>query len=148
MLLYDESTPPCKFFFETLARERPDRVNGFLGWRKGLPWIKYEDSIINVLNDHSIQLAVSFNEASDKVDRLNIILSVYAFNGTWLGYKQLTNELFLCSSSKFEISRFMDIGTNLHKTCYFNIAQLLNKEEPLFYDICKFVTLMLTNRPR
>lgn len=67
---------------------------------------------------------------------LDYWLAKYALNGTFLGYTQLEARIFLCPiDSIVDIAGMRSIGVNYHIECEFDLNELLNATEPIFYEL-------------
>ncbi|MEY4334710.1 MAG: hypothetical protein RLZZ196_3460 [Bacteroidota bacterium] len=60
--------------------------------------------------------------------------------GSFLGFQDFNDQLFLCGASNNEVNNFLKIGSNYKKTCSYDITQLFNnnnlpKYANLFFDL-------------
>jgi meckelin len=91
---------------------------------------------------------VSFNKqeyASASVSDLVYVLSAYALNGTWLGFKNLTTQFQVCGGSVEKRTTWARFGTNFLNQCTLPLSVALNElrtsegglgaGQMIFYDL-------------
>ncbi|EFC48821.1 hypothetical protein NAEGRDRAFT_62841 [Naegleria gruberi] len=135
LLLYDESTPACKMYYSIFNTLTEDRVNGFSGWKNGLPWLKYTGTASENLYNTDLLQSVGLSGRKDRVSRLQFYLSKFNVYGNWLGFEELTNQLELCPTSNFQGSGFLDFGNNYVKNCFYNVLSLPYSQSTFFYEL-------------
>lgn len=136
--LYDSSAAACALY--TALRNSKQLSNGgeyhnIDGWSRGMPWLYYEDSPSDVRDDDGIVTPVSFaaNPGEGYVSTLQFSLSVTALNGTWLGLRELSDELALCrSEAEITWRRF---GTDQQIECQVDVTNMAGSNKPVFYDL-------------
>lgn len=133
--LYEEQTSACQLF-SSIINAKSDNVNGFPGWRAGMPWLKYSALSNSIISNDDIAMKVALTSKNKSgVKRLTYILSVYKWSGEWLGFRELTNELSLCPGGNFDQTRFLNFGAEQKIECRFNVRSLIKFDEPEFYEL-------------
>lgn len=74
---------------------------------------------------------------------LKFVLAQYHINGTFLGYRDMTSELFLCPVTYSGVQNMLKFGTQTKKSCEFSIEKLkkgsasqdLPKTANIFYEL-------------
>lgn len=73
------------------------------GWKQGLPWLYYQRSAAEVLNDAKrVKLRVSFGYENPKIgifNKLTYKLARFDLEGNFYGFETLTDQLLLCKTS-------------------------------------------------
>mmetsp|Transcript_12006 Transcript_12006/g.41630 ORF Transcript_12006/g.41630 Transcript_12006/m.41630 type:complete len:1071 (-) Transcript_12006:2610-5822(-) len=130
--LFDTTAPSCATFQTYVSASTISKVHGFNGWQAYYPWLFYEDTSRTVLLDTAINRQVAL---SGPLSFLNITLSVYALNGTFLGFQDLTSQLLLCKGDERIALEFTRIGNNDYKDCTIDLLNVINTYgEPVFYE--------------
>jgi len=130
--LFDSTAPSCATFSTYVSASTINKVHGFNGWRAYYPWLFYEDTSRSVLLDTGINREVAL---SGPLSFLNITLTAYALNGTFLGFQDLTSQLLLCKGDDRIALEFTKIGNNDYRDCTIDLLSVINTYgEPVFYE--------------
>lgn len=134
--LYSSDHPTCASILSSLG-SIVGSENTWAGWKPRFPFIYYGENpplsrnTIPSATDLDMNVALS---GSSENARIKVILATYSFNGTWLGFKDLSTELSNCEGTQLDMSQFLNFGTSFEKTCNLNVNSLITAEEPKFYD--------------
>jgi hypothetical protein len=131
---------------------RRSRANTFYdndGYKEGLPWLYYwkgsasqpPDEVL--LDSDRVKFRASFAQDAPLDGILkNLKFKIASFNveGEFLGWADLTDELFTCEVSDEDIEKFLTIGSTVEKKCLFDLSLLTNKQTfpantNKFYDL-------------
>ncbi|KAJ4454787.1 putative transmembrane protein [Paratrimastix pyriformis] len=104
-------------------------VNDFPSWPQALPWLYYLTESSSELDNTNIAMELAFAETEGKVSQLHFVLSVYAFNGTWLGFEDFNYQLQLCPSPPPAPAPFRKVGVAYQSACTLDLNDLLNMAE-------------------
>mmetsp|Transcript_30753 Transcript_30753/g.82367 ORF Transcript_30753/g.82367 Transcript_30753/m.82367 type:complete len:735 (-) Transcript_30753:197-2401(-) len=67
---------------------------------------------------------------------LNLTLTTYALNGTYLGQQDVTTQLQLCPGDVRDLTRYQRIGSNYILNCRLDLMSIaLSYPEPTFYEL-------------
>lgn len=118
------------------------------GYKQGLPWIFYfsgsasQDPDEILKKSEKVLFRASFVENSPRegiLNRLAFKLASYNLEGDFLGFQDLSDQLFVCEVHEREMEKFK-IGTTIEKKCLFDLNLLLNSNTMpiyanLFFDL-------------
>jgi len=62
-------------------------------------------------------------------------MAAYSLNGTYLGLRELGDELQLCTGKAEDPTAFLQFGVGLEVECSLKLGTLLAVTEPTFYDL-------------
>ena len=120
-----------------IQTETTTTVHSVDSWKTGLPLIEYFDD--TELTSTNLKSSLVFELSSTNTDRSTIDqvlfkLAKYAYNGTFIGFEDLTNQLQLCDNSNMD--RWTNIGTNYENSCNYDLNNLLTEtNEQYFYEL-------------
>ena len=131
--MYREASSPCAALID-LAADETTLQNDFYpdeGWKLNIPWLYYQSTGNEVIyQSNRIQAKLSMEASNDDITRYSQIpfkLAKYAFDGTFLGWEDLTTQLFLCQMTEQESSRFRRVGLGLIRECQFDLEKLVDR---------------------
>lgn len=128
----DASTKACS------AYEKAKVFAGTGDPNADLPEIKFDgDSPISILTNKDIKMDFSFDmtKKGGTHDTLTFILNTYAINGTWLGFKKLTNDFLYCDVGGND-APWLKFGYGFQKQYTCDLKSFLTESgEPRMYDI-------------
>lgn len=141
---YDLEHPACNAFYgDQGLRELRDDLHD-LGGKVHLPWLFYEGSGEEVRNDRGLKEGFAFSSSTrNRAHRLELRAATYALNGSFLGTRPFSSDLFYCetraprtqfgggSNRDTQWTRF-GRSTWTHFRC--DLRTLLEKEQ-VFYDV-------------
>ena len=128
--MYDEGAPSCELYRE-MQEASETEVNEEAEWKKRLPALYYtQGPTVYTLND--VPLTVSLKGEGS---RLTYVMAAYSLNGTYLGLRELGNELQLCTGKAEDPTAFLQFGVGLEVECSLKLGTLLAVTEPTFYDL-------------
>lgn len=130
--LYDTSNVACRIYADLWSQETTT-LYGYEGWKSNLPWIYYFNPTSSNIDD-SVILSSRELEAPFH-NRINFVFSVFTINGTWLGFREMKDELIICQGSSIDNTRWMWPGYSQRITCNFNVYSLHSKSQQEFYDV-------------
>ena len=96
--MYDPASAACTLFdrlFVLRSERYHTETSPSLPWAVSLPWLTYEGQAEFILKSRDLLAEVSFVAAgagSTKVHELKLVLSAYAMNGEWLGFRNFTSQ--------------------------------------------------------
>lgn len=72
--------------------------------------------------------------------QLNFKLASYTIEGDFLGFQDLTHQLFVCEVGEEDVEKFTTIGSTIDRTCLFDLGLLTNpltfpRHTNLFFDL-------------
>ncbi|BET01109.1 Meckelin (Transmembrane protein 67) [Nesidiocoris tenuis] len=126
MSMYQDTIPggPCKIL-KDLRKLAPKSTS--------IPWIYYpEGEAPAILNKRKVQTKYTMMDELD-TSYVNIVLSKWSLNGTWLGYSEGFKEFQLCPTSK-PLLRIRYLA-DFQQSCNIPIKDLLSNDETYFYDV-------------
>lgn len=146
--MYDPASAACTLFdrlFVLRSERYHTETSPSLPWAVSLPWLTYEGQAEFILKSRDLLAEVSFVAAgagSTKVHELKLVLSAYAMNGEWLGFRNFTSQFQLCGAGQGEIDDWLRVGTNYINACEISLENIIEKSrdymetngEPIFYD--------------
>ena len=128
--MYDEGAPSCELYRE-MQEASETEVNEEAEWKKRLPALYYtQGPTVYTLND--VPLSVSLKGEGS---RLTYVMAAYSLNGTYLGLRELGDELQLCTGKAEDPTAFLQFGVGLEVECSLKLGTLLAVTEPTFYDL-------------
>jgi len=96
-----------------------------------LPWLYYRNTVKEIIHkSNRVKAKMSLSSSNDDETRYNHIpfkLAKYAFDGAFLGWEDLTTQLFLCPITEDESKRFRRVGLSLVKECKFDLERLVDR---------------------
>ena len=107
-----------------------------LRFLRRLYYLPLGDNALDWLEATDITNKVSFsNKNSNSI--LKYKMSVYALNGTWLGFREVqSTDLQFCGGLLEEVSDWRRFGTDYTNECEVDLGVLLeDSQEPLFYEL-------------
>lgn len=144
--MYSESSAPCEAL-QNLANNTSAQQNDFYtdpGWKQGLPWLYYLNSGDQVLynrNRVKAKMTLETGDASDtRYAYIPFKLAKYAFDGEFLGWEDLSNQIWMCPVTVQDSQRYRRVGLGLVTLCDFDLHKLVDKDIPLdnlnyFYEL-------------
>ena len=107
---YHKDAAPCKAFEQFRVDNTRVEVHSVTNWRATLPWLTYEDNFKPFQGASNVDMSVTFDPnvastASKTSARLRFKLAAYAFNGTFLGFEELSDQLSYCTPHASDVSR-------------------------------------------
>lgn len=73
---------------------------------------------------------------SGELSFINLTLSVYALNGSFLGFEDLSTQLHTCKGDDRTLQRFLKFGSNTFVNCALDLVHLIDRtDEPRFYEL-------------
>lgn len=101
--------------------------------REAMPWIYYQEDPLTLLRSSlpiEFKLKTSFSEdtAAYKVQYLTFNLAEYHMNGTFIGYRELKNQLSVCDMSFDDVLTMRKFGAQMSKECMIDLAILKDKD--------------------
>jgi len=132
--LHDSTTPACKILSDyTAAVTTNEQVHGFAGWVPGYPWMTYDAAARDVIKATGINRQVAL---TGPLSLINLTLSVYALNGTYLGLEDVSTQLHMCAGDSRTLERFRTFGSNTLVSCQIDLMHLVTRtDEPRFYEL-------------
>ena len=129
----------CKVFND-LVRNENELANTFYdndGYKKGLPWLYYmtnglpsnRDSILKPTKQRvKFKATFDVNEPEKNIlNKLSFKLATYNLTGHFLGWEDLSDQLFLCKSDPSHVAEIRQIGEIRNFTCSYDLLPLVNK---------------------
>lgn len=103
--LYDESANPCRYFTtEVIGSASSFNTNFYdANWKLGYPWMTYTgstDSILRQPDKVQFRVTLGTSHSSTQVSSLPFYIAKWKFDGTYLGFEPLTDQLTLCPQAK------------------------------------------------
>jgi meckelin len=140
MHMYNERHPTCALFQTIMAAKDgvADASYSDEGWKMELPWLYYEREPDDIINDPKLQMTVSFNSDPEAgaVNMLEYWVAKYTVDGTFLGFEELNDQLFLCPTTSATFGKnFRQFGTNFQNSCLYDLSNLLTEEDTIFYEL-------------
>lgn len=130
--MYYEASPPCEALIN-LANTTTALQNDFYnddGWKTGLPWIYYQNTATEVLNNRNrikAKMTMSTKEAdSARYAYIPFKLAKYSLEGEFLGWEDLSNQIWMCPISVEGSERYRRVGLGLAKLCEFDLNNLVD----------------------
>lgn len=119
--MYYEASPPCEALIN-LANTTTAQQNEFYsddGWKTGLPWIYYQNTATDVLNNRNriqAKMTLSTKEAdSARYAYIPFKLAKYSLEGDFLGWEDLSNQIWMCPVTVEGSKRYRRVGLGLAK---------------------------------
>ena len=104
-----------------------------------LPWVNYFGRAEDIIQRQRLKMTVSFSENPNGNQYVNMFeywLAKYTFNGTFLGFEILNNQLFLCPNTDVKFGKnSRKFGTNYVLECKIELGELFKAEETVFYEL-------------
>ena len=138
---YNTAREPCRKFntleasagFTTLSR------TDYGDWKDDLPWMNVEEPNTFLSNSRlKTEYSLGFREQTEEhstVSNMRYLLAKYAFNGTFLGLEELTDQLQLCSGDPAKTDDFLRFGTTYVNECELHLKRIIEADETVFYDM-------------
>lgn len=102
-----------------------------VGWKENLPWIYYDQSTDNVLyqsNRVKAKMTLSTSQVdSSRYAYLPFKLAKYSLDGEFLGWEDLTDQIWICPVTKENSKRYRRVGLALVNECEFDLNNLVNR---------------------
>lgn len=102
LLLYTTPSPVCNLFKE-LTRTQSSLANNFYldqGYKTGYPWLYYDRTYEQIIQEpNRIKFHASFSYEAPQfgiISKLKFKLASYDFEGNFLGFSDMTNQLVIC----------------------------------------------------
>jgi len=132
--MYLKTASACGYFSKSVSTQgQISNQHDFSGWYAAIGFLYFENN--QIAQDTTLKSVMAFESTANYVHRLNFQLAKYAFNGTYLGYTNLTNQLQLCGGHYETTTRWMNFGTQYVNSCQIRLESILdNTEETVFYD--------------
>jgi len=137
--MYDIGTSACRLVQEIIKTKTQQQLtNSFYdndGNKQGMPWIYYMTNTYptpgsNVLHESGrVKFRASFsyvNKDYGILKQLKFKIATYDMLGNFYGFEDLSQQLFLCSTSQDQLDRLTSIGTILKNSCSIDLSSLLN----------------------
>ena len=98
---YHKDAAPCRAFEQFRVDNTRPEEHSVTNWRATLPWLRYEDNFKPFAGSSNVEMSVTFDPtqasvAAKQAARLTFKLAAYAFNGTFLGFEDLADQLSFC----------------------------------------------------
>jgi hypothetical protein len=134
LALHDKGHPACKTLATYASAVASDKqsVHGFEGWSEGFPWLNYKTTTRDAIFSTDINRQVAL---SGPLSAINLTLSVYALNGTFLGFEDVSTQLQMCEGDSRVLQRWKRFGSNTIIECSIDLMRLVESSEPRFYEI-------------
>jgi len=131
--LHNIDAPACKILSSYVSKVTTDNIHGFEGWRFGFPWLKYGRASRDVIYSTGINRQVAL---SGRLSFVNLTLSVYALDGSFLGFQDVSTQLHMCQGDDRKLQRFRRFGSNTLFRCSIDLVHLIDRQdEPRFYEL-------------
>eukprot|EP01022_Parablepharisma_sp_SALTPOND_P016731 TRINITY_DN2524_c0_g1_i1.p1 TRINITY_DN2524_c0_g1~~TRINITY_DN2524_c0_g1_i1.p1 ORF type:complete len:1045 (+),score=62.94 TRINITY_DN2524_c0_g1_i1:73-3135(+) len=131
---YDKSNPACSAYL-SVANSLPSTNNFDSGWKEGIPWLYYNTQGKAVSESDRLKTKYAIDSTTNPTS-IELWVAKYSMNGTFLGYSSFDNEGFLCHvQSILDIEDFKKIGHNYINKCDYDLSQVLNVTETVFYEL-------------
>lgn len=130
--MYREAAAPCAAIIN-LASSENNAQNDFYdsGWKQNLPWLYYANSgsqVILQTNRIKAKLTLEPDEAdSTRYAYIPFKLAKYAFDGEFLGWEDLSTQIWLCPMTQAHAKRYRRVGLGLFDECQFDLWPLVNR---------------------
>ena len=130
--MYKESTPQC-LALKNLVNTTTTVQNSFYdrGWKQNLPWLYYltaGDQVIKQANRVKVKLTHSSSSSdSTRYAYIPFKLAKYAFDGAFLGWEDLSNQIFLCPIGFTDSAEYRKVGHSILKKCKFDLQPLVDR---------------------
>ena len=133
LTLHDKTHPACKTLSTYISTVVTNEIHGHPGWRLGFPWITYEKASRDVLYETGINRQVALSGPDSLI---NLTMSVYALNGSFLGFESVTTQLQMCAGDGRTLQRWARFGANTKVECRIDLTHLIDRtDEPRFYEL-------------
>lgn len=131
--MFNVDHPACKALSDMQRPINIKNVHTFKGWVAGLPWINYDVTARETLSSTLINRIVALQGDNSLV---NLTLSVYKLDGTFLGMQDVSTQLLLCKGDDRKLVSFKNFGTDTSVSCSLDLMKLNNEwAEPVFYEM-------------
>eukprot|EP00658_Telonema_sp_P-2_P026901 TRINITY_DN2089_c0_g1_i7.p1 TRINITY_DN2089_c0_g1~~TRINITY_DN2089_c0_g1_i7.p1 ORF type:complete len:928 (-),score=164.55 TRINITY_DN2089_c0_g1_i7:556-3339(-) len=129
--MYLESSAACAAWISLTAALT---TNGFTGWGTGIGFLYFANT--GFLDDiDGITTSYSFERTDvPYTDTLDMRLASYAFNGTFLGWHNLTTQLNLCGGEYDRVTKWTGYGHWQLIECDLDINRFVRANDTVFYD--------------
>eukprot|EP00798_Chlamydomonas_sp_ICE-L_P019884 gene19884-26587_t len=125
--MYDNNQASCRFYDAIVEQLNPN-IGGTTNLQNAsspLPWLYYPDT--TYLEDPNVGISYQFNgdaidltlptDEKQVVSVVQLVLSAYTLNGTWIGYTNFTKQFQLCGADKWEAGNWMNFGWESRNKC-------------------------------
>ncbi len=138
--LYDPAMEPCSFFHNVIASANAfDSAFYDTNWKVGYPWMDYSASTATLLSlPDKVQFKVSLGSTTTAINSLPLYLAKWSFDGTYLGFEPLTDQLTLCPAARTVVDEVRRFGSNINYECNIDLRTLLDKgmtDEQVYYSL-------------
>lgn len=134
--MYSEGSTACAALI-SLVNTTTTQQNSFYGggWKTGLPWIYYEDTATTVIKTRDrvqAKMTLSTSEAdSSRYAFVPFKLAKYSLEGEFLGWEDLSNQIWMCPTTVSGSERYRRVGLGLVTLCEFDLFNLVNQDNHL-----------------
>jgi hypothetical protein len=134
--MYSEASAACAALID-LTNTTTTQQNTFYGagWKTGLPWLYYQDTattVIKTRNRVQAKMTLSTSEAdSSRYAFVPFKLAKYSLEGDFLGWEDLSNQIWMCPTSVSGSDRYRRVGLGLVNLCEFDLIQLVDRTTQL-----------------
>lgn len=138
--LYNQQKTACQLYNQIQTGR--DLVSS-KGQYKNMAWLYYIQDALTVLEDkNTVDMLVTFdpNSEDEKVNELAFTLAEFYLNGTFIGYKNLTDQLVLCPHEYTVGSKYRKFGTNVQVTCTLDLTSYITYSETTFFELYLFIS--------
>lgn len=135
--MYREGATPCAALI-SLNSNSSTLQNSFYndnGWKQNLPWLYYSNKGNNVIYQ-SMRLKAKMTLDKSQADSTRYAyvpfkLAKYSLDGEFLGWEDLSNQIWMCPVTVEDSKRYRRVGLGLVNTCEFDLQRLVSMTEYL-----------------
>lgn len=131
--MYREGATPCNALI-SISSNVTTLQNTFYndnGWKENLPWLYYSRSgsaVIYQSNRIKAKMTLDPSQAdSARYAYVPFKLAKYALDGVFLGWEDLTDQIWICPITKEDSKRYRRVGLGLVKECQFDLEKLVDR---------------------
>jgi len=130
--MYLRDASACGYFLKVTQASPNSRQHSFSGWFGTIGFLYFENN--QIVQDSTLVSKLAYEATAGYTHSLLFKLAKYAFNGTYLGQEDLTDQLQVCGGHYDVMTRWMKFGTQFFNGCNVRLTSIINSTETIFYD--------------
>jgi hypothetical protein len=138
--MYNLQLVPCQLY-KFINDLQPAQRNKNLGAKENMPWLYYIGNSTEILNNtERVKFTPSFDPNDPLyVNKIDLYIAKYDYEGNYFGMKRLSNELNLCTNDNEKTKSFMQFGNSVSIKCNIDFYRYLRGNyTTYFYELFMF----------